>query len=96
MTSKIKPLGSRVLVQRQEAKAMKGGIFLPEAAKQKPKQGIVIAVGPGKTDDKGRTIPMDVKVGNEVLFSSYGGSDYSLDGQEYLILAENDILAVFN
>jgi chaperonin GroES len=96
MTAKIKPLGSRILVQRHEVKVSKGGILLPDAAKQKPKQGIVLAIGPGKIDEQGRKIPMDVKVGDEVLFSSFGGSEYTMDDQEYLILAEEDVLAVFN
>ena len=96
MTQKIKPLGSRILVQRQEVKTTKGGIILPDSAQQKPKQGIVLAVGPGKVDEKGRKIPLDVKVGDEVLFSTYGGTEYKMDDQDYLILAEDDILAVFN
>jgi chaperonin GroES len=97
MAEKIKPLGSRILVQRQEVQTKTvGGIFLPDSAKQKPKQGIVLAVGPGKMDDKGRNVPMNLKVGDEVLFSSYGGTEYKMDDQDYLILAEDDILAVFN
>ncbi len=97
MTMKIKPLGSRILVQRQEVQTKTvGGIFLPDSAKQKPKQGVVLAVGPGKVDDKGKKMPLDVKVGDEVLFSSYGGMEYKMDDQDYLILSEEDILAVFN
>lgn len=96
MTVKIKPLGSRILVKRQEAETTKGGIILPESAQKKPKHGTVLAVGPGKVDDQGRTIPLDVKVGDDVLFSSYGGTEYKLEDQEFLILAEDDILAVFN
>jgi len=96
MTAKIKPLGSRILVQRKEAETVRGGILLPESAKNKPKQGKVLAVGPGKVDEKGRKTPIDVKVGDEVLFSSYGGTEYKMDDQDYLILAEDDILAVFN
>jgi len=87
---KIKPLGNRVVVQRQEAKTSKGGILLPEAAREKPKQGKVLAVGPGKIDGKGKVLPMDIKVGDQVLFSSYAGTEF----QEHLILGEEDVLAV--
>lgn len=94
--NKIKPLGSRILVQREEPKTTKGGIFLPESAQQKPRQGKVLAVGPGKVDDKGRLQPLDVNVGDEVLFSSYSGTEYKMDDQDLLILSEEDILAVVN
>lgn len=93
---KIKPLGNRILVQRQEAKTSKGGILLPESAKEKPKQGKVLAVGPGKTDEKGRHHPVDVKVGDQVLFSSYGGTEYKANDEEFLILSEEDVLAVLS
>lgn len=93
---KVKPLGNRILVQRQEAKTSKGGILLPESAQQKPKQGKVVEVGPGKADDKGRLQPLDVKVGDDILFASYAGTEYKADDQEYLILSEDDILAVLN
>jgi chaperonin GroES len=89
---KLKPLGNRILVQRSEAKTTKGGIILPDSAQEKPRQGKVVAVGPGKVDEKGRVHPMDVKVGDEVLFSSYSGTEYK---EDYLILAEEDLLAVF-
>ena len=88
---KLKPFGNRILVQRCEAKTSKGGIILPDSAQEKPKQGKVVAVGPGKTDDKGRLHPMEVKVGDEVLFSSYAGTEYQ---EDYLILSEEDLLAV--
>lgn len=93
---KIQPIGNRIVVRRKEAKATKGGILLPETAQQKPKEGEVIAVGPGKTDDRGQTQKMDLKVGDQVLFSSYGGTDYKIDDEEYLILSEEDVLAVYN
>ena len=93
---KIKPLGNRIVVQRQEAQTSKGGILLPETAQQKPKRGKVLAVGPGKVDDKGKIHPMDVKVGDEILFSSYGGTEFKNAAEEVLILSEEDILAVFN
>jgi chaperonin GroES len=89
--NKLKPLGNRVLVKRNELRASKGGILLPESAQEKPRQGKVIAAGPGKTDDKGAVHPMDIKVGDEVLFSSYSGTEYK---EEFLILSEDDILAV--
>lgn len=91
---KIKPLGNRIVVQRKEAKTTKGGILLPESAQEKPRQGVVIAAGPGKIDDKGKTVPMDVKAGDQILFSSYSGTEYKADAQEYLILSEEDVLAI--
>ncbi|HEV7737578.1 MAG TPA: co-chaperone GroES [Chlamydiales bacterium] len=93
---KIKPLGNRIVVQRQEVQTSKGGILLPDTAQQKPKRGKVLAVGPGKVDDKGNVQPMDVKIGDEVLFSSYGGTEFKNAAEEVLILSEEDILAVFN
>lgn len=93
---KIKPLGNRIVVQRQEVQTSKGGILLPETAQQKPKRGKVLAVGPGKVDDKGNFQPMHVKVGDEVLFSSYGGTEFTNVAEEVLILSEEDVLAVFN
>lgn len=93
---KIKPLGNRIVVQRQEVQTSKGGILLPESAQQKPKRGKVLAVGPGKVDDKGNLQKMDVKVGDEILFSSYGGTEFKNAAEEVLILSEDDILAVFN
>lgn len=93
---KIQPLGNRLVVQRQEAQTTKGGIILPDAAKEKPRQGKVVAVGPGKVDDKGHKAPLDVKVGDQVLFSAYSDTEYKTDDVEYLILSEDDVLAVFN
>ncbi len=92
----IKPLGARVLVKRSEIKMSKGGILLPEAAQEKPRQGEVVAVGPGKTDDKGNVKPMDLSVGDVVLFSSYAGTEVkTLDDQgDFLIMSEEDILGV--
>lgn len=94
MHKKIKPLGNRIVVQRQEAKTTKGGILLPETAQEKPRQGKVIAVGPGKTDEKGKSHALDVKVGDEILFSSYSGTEYKSGDAELLILSEDDVLAV--
>ena len=90
---KYKPLGNRYLVQRCEAKATKGGILLPDSAKEKPRQGKVLAVGTGRRDDKGKLHPLDLKVGDEVLFSSYSGTEVQ---EEYLILSEDDILATLS
>ena len=94
MSKKIKPLGNRIVVKRQETKTTKGGILLPETAQEKPRQGKVVAVGPGKADEKGKYSPLDVKVGDEILFSSYAGTEYKADDVDYLILSEEDVLAV--
>lgn len=96
MAKKIKPLGNRIVVQREEAKTTKGGILLPEKAQEKPRQGKVLAAGPGKTDEKGRVQPMDVKVGDQILFSSYAGAEYKADEVEYLVMSEEDVLAILN
>ena len=93
-SKKIKPLGNRVVVRREEAKTTKGGILLPEAAQEKPRRGEVVAVGPGKADDKGKIALPLLKVGDRVLFSPYSGSEYKADEVDYLILSEDDILAV--
>lgn len=95
MSKKICPMGNRVVVEREEASATKGGILLPESAQKKPKEGKVVAVGPGKMDEKGKLHPMDVKVGDRVLFSNYGGTEYKMDDKEYLVLSEDDVLAVY-
>jgi chaperonin GroES len=94
MAKKLKPLGNRIVVKREEAKVTKGGILLPESAKEKPKQGKVMAVGPGRVDEKGKCHPIEIKAGDEVLFSSYAGTEYKEGGVDYLILAEDDVLAV--
>ena len=92
----IKPLGNRVLVKRSEMKMTKGGILLPETAQEKPRQGEVVAVGPGKIDDKGNLKTVNLNVGDHVLFSSYAGTEVKTenDQAEYLIMAEDDILGV--
>lgn len=93
----IKPLGKRIVVKRALAQKTKGGIFLPEAAVEKPKQGEVLSVGPGEVDSKGKKIPMSVKVGDRVLFSSYAGVEFNPGSDnEYLILSEDDVLAIVN
>lgn len=92
---KLRPLQDRIIVKRIEEEAKTaGGIFIPETAKEKPQQGEVVAVGKGKTTEEGKTLPVDVKVGDRVLFGKYAGSEVKLDGQEYLIMREDDILGV--
>jgi len=92
----IKPLGNRVLVRRSQAKTTRGGIILPDSAQEKPKQGDVVAVGPGKMDENGSLNKMNVHVGDTVLFSSYAGTQVKTASQdeEYLIMSEEDILGV--
>jgi len=92
---KIRPLGDKVLVKRVEAEEKTaGGIVLPDAAKEKPKRGIIEAVGEGKLLETGKRGELQVKKGDEVLFTSYGGTEIKIDGEEYLIMGEEDILAV--
>jgi chaperonin GroES len=90
----IKPLGDRVLIKRCEAETKKGGILLPNAAQEKPKMGEVMAVGPGKLDKKGECIPLNLKVGDKVLFSAYAGVEVKPDEDDLLIMSEDEILAV--
>ena len=92
---KVKPLNDKVLVQRLAAEDVtKGGIVLPDTAKEKPREGMVLAMGEGKPLDDGKRAPFQVQVGDHVLFSSYAGTDIKIDGEEYMILGEDDILAV--
>ena len=92
---KVRPLGEKVLVKRLEAEEKtKGGIVLPDTAKEKPKRGKVVAVGEGKLLDDGKRSPMQVKKGDEVIFTSYAGTEVKIDGNEYMIMDESDILAV--
>ena len=91
----VRPLGDRILVQRVEAlERTKGGIVLPDTAKEKPKEGKVVAVGPGKLLDDGTLAPLGVKAGDSVLFTSYAGTEVKIDGEDYIIMKEEDILAV--
>ena len=95
MAINLKPLGDRVLVEPAEEKeTKKGGIIIPDSAKEKPTEGIVRALGTGKTDDNGKKIPFEVKVGDRVLVSKYGGTEIKLDGKEFKILNADDILGV--
>ncbi len=92
---KVKPLYDRILVKRSDAQAVsQGGIILPESAKEKPKQGTVVASGKGKLDEKGARIPMTVKKGDTILFSSYAGTDIKIDDVDYLIMREDDVLGI--
>lgn len=95
MAIKVKPLGDRVLVEPAEEKEVKkGGIIIPDTAKEKPIESVIVALGTGKKDDKGVLIPFEVKVGDTVLTSKYGGTEIKLDGKDYKILNSDDILAV--
>ena len=94
-TLTITPLGDRILIKRVEADAKtKGGIILPDSAKEKPREGTVISVGPGKLLEKGDRAPMTVKPKDRVLFSSYAGSEVKIESEEYVILSEDEVLAV--
>ncbi|MDR2593684.1 MAG: co-chaperone GroES [Fibromonadaceae bacterium] len=91
----IKPLADRVLIEPVEAETKtQGGIFIPDNAKEKPMQGIVKAVGAGRKSDKGEAIPMELKVGDKVLYGKYSGTEVTFEGKNYLIVKENDVLAV--
>ncbi|MBA4366340.1 MAG: co-chaperone GroES [Desulfobacterium sp.] len=92
---KIKPLQDRILVQRvEEEQTTKGGIIIPDTAKEKPIEGKIIAVGSGRVGDDGKRIPLEVKVGDRVLFGKYGGTEVKIEGEEYLIMREDDILGI--
>ena len=91
----LRPLGDRILVKRvKEEERTKGGIIIPDTAKEKPQEGKVIAVGNGKVNDEGKKVPLDVKAGDKILFGKYSGSEVKLDDEEYLILREEDVLAI--
>ena len=92
---KIRPLHDRILVKRQEEKEMKkGGIIIPDSAKEKPQEGKVIAVGNGKVTDDGKKITLDVKTGDRILFGKYSGSDIKIDNEEYMIMREDEVLGI--
>jgi len=92
---KIRPLGDRVVVEPLEAQEKtKGGIILPDTAKEKPQQGKIIAVGKGRIDENGKHVPMEVKVGDVILYGKYSGTEVTIDDKEYVILREEDILAI--
>ena len=94
-TQKIRPLQDRILAKRlSEEEKTKGGIIIPDSAKEKPQEGKIVAVGKGKISDEGKTIPLEVKVGDKVLFGKYSGTEIKLDGEEHLILKEEDVLGI--
>ncbi|GAA5343028.1 MAG TPA: co-chaperone GroES [Anaerolineaceae bacterium] len=95
MSISLKPLGSRLVVEPiEEEEVTSGGIVLPETAKEKPQKGTVLAIGPGDRNDKGERIPMDVKVGDKVLYAKYAGTEVKYNGKKLLILRESDVLAI--
>ena len=91
----LKPLADRVIVKPAEAEEMtKGGIFLPDTAKEKPIEGTIVAVGPGKLSDDGKLVKLEVKVGDKILYGKYSGTEVTVDGEQYLIMRESDIFAI--
>ena len=91
----LRPLGDRILVKRvKEEERTKGGIIIPDTAKEKPQEGKIVAVGKGKYDDSGKLIPIEVKAGDKILFGKYSGSEFKLEGEDLLILREDDILGI--
>ncbi len=93
----IKPLGERIVIKVLESEEKtKSGIVLPDTAKEKPQQGEVVAIGSGKTLDNGQKVPLEVKVGDRVLFAKYAGTEVKIDGEEYMVLKESDVLAILN
>ncbi len=97
MAINVKPLGDRVLIEQVEEKeTKKGGIIIPDTAKEKPSEGIIVALGTGKTDENGKKVAFEVKKGDRVLVSKYGGTEIKLDGKEYKLMNVDDILAVID
>jgi chaperonin GroES len=97
MSLKVKPVGDRILVEaieEKESKGKKGGIIIPDSAKEKPMESLVVALGTGKTDDNGKKVPFEVKKGDRVLVAKYGGTEIKLDGKEYKILSSDEVLAI--
>ena len=95
MSIKLTPLEDKIIVKQAEAETQTAsGLYIPDNAKEKPQQGEVLAVGPGRRDDKGERIPVDVKVGDKVLYSKYGGTEVHYEGADYLIVSSRDILAI--
>ena len=94
-TTKVRPLADRVVVKpMEESEQMRGGLYIPDTAKEKPQQGEIVAVGPGKLDEKGKRMEMEVKEGDKVLYGKYSGTEVTLDGETVLILRESDVLAI--
>ena len=95
MTINLKPLGDRIIVKRLEAETKtKGGIIIPDSAKEKPSEGKVVAVGAGALNNEGKLIPMTVKEGDTILFAKWGGTEVKIEGEDYIILKESDVLAI--
>ncbi|PPF88768.1 co-chaperone GroES [Subtercola sp. Z020] len=95
MSVSIKPLEDRIVIKQVEAETTTAsGLVIPDTAKEKPQEGVVEAVGPGRIDDNGNRVPLDVSVGDKVLYSKYGGTEVKYDGEEYLVLSARDVLAV--
>ena len=93
----VKPLADRVVVRAlEETEQMRGGLYIPDTAKEKPQQGEIVAVGPGKYDENGKRVPMDVKAGDKVLYGKYSGTEVTVGGEQLLILRESDVLAVLS
>ena len=93
-STKVSPLADRVVVKAlEETEQMRGGLYIPDTAKEKPQQGEIVTVGPGRFDE-GKRVPMDVKVGDKVLYAKYAGTEFKVDDEEYLIVSQKDILAV--
>ena len=94
---KLRPLQDRILVQRvEEEEKTKGGIIIPDTAKEKPAEGKVVAVGKGKVDENGKRIPLEIKKGDRILFGKYSGSEVKIEGAEYLIMREDDVLGIID
>lgn len=94
---KIKPLADRVVIEPlEDAEEMRGGLYIPDTAKEKPQQGTVVAVGPGRRSDQGELIEVEIKKGNKVLYGKYSGTEVTVDGTDYLIVRESDVLAVLS
>jgi len=94
-TTSFIPLHDRILVRRiEEGESVRGGIIIPESAKEKPMEGEVIAVGKGKSNDEGKVFPLDVKAGNRILFGKYAGTEIKIDGEEFLIMREEEVLGI--
>ncbi len=92
---KVRPLADRLLVKREEAsETVRGGIIIPDTAKEKPQEGKVVAVGPGRLDDDGKRVPLEVKKGDRILMGKYAGTEVKIDGEDHLIMREDDVLAV--
>jgi chaperonin GroES len=97
MSQKLTPLHDRILVRRiEEQETQRGGIIIPDSAKEKPQEGEVIAVGKGKSNDEGKVFPLDVKEGNRILFGKYSGTEIKIDGEEFLIMREEEVLGILS